>query len=120
MTPATSARLDALFSFTEGNTWPGIAVMKWRSGIPSDDIASAVMQFRQLPKSPTFGYELSTADGTIVITDAANWILNFPGGAKPPLKAGKWYAQLLTTDVNGVETTWIFVQPEVWVNSNQA
>ena len=114
MQPATSTDLDILFSFTQGDTWPGIPSMLWSDNVPADDIASAILQYRKLPLTPTVSHELSTADATITIVDAALWELAFPAGDLP-LKAGSYAASLRTTDVNGVVTTWFDVFPTISV-----
>lgn len=45
---------------------------------PTTDLASVRMDFRSVATAPRSAFSLSSADGSIVITSANNWIFNIP------------------------------------------
>jgi hypothetical protein len=97
-----------MHSILRGDSWRGLPsiVVRVNGSPPASALASARMQFRQLPVSPSVGHELSTAAGSITITSAANWELSIPA-QELPLGARLWYWDLETTDAAGTVRTYL-------------
>jgi len=103
--PGTSSKLDAQLSFVSGDTWLGIPSITVTPA-PVDPCALAEMQFRINATSNTPAASLSSADGSIVITDAANWEFYIPE-QNLTLKPGNYVWSLRTTDDQSVVQTYM-------------
>lgn len=99
MAPATSAVLDALVTWVEGDTWAGISSVTVSDRVAPGNLASVKMAFTRRPKSNRPDLELTTANGGITITDAANWVFTVNSG-RYALPYGKYFWQIETSDAS--------------------
>lgn len=108
MIPGTSAALDASLAFVEGDTWGGVPSTSYLvdGTPPSDDLASVKMEFRAGLTSSETLISLTSADGDITITSAANWEFTVPAQSLALLFAQSPYTWAIqTTDISGVIQT---------------
>ena len=105
MIPGTASKLDAQMSFVSGDTWGGIPSITVTPA-PVQSCALAEMQFRINATSNTPAASLSSADGSINITDAVNWEFNIPAQSLP-LKPGNYVWSFRTTDADDVVQTYL-------------
>lgn len=90
-----------------GDTWPGLtASITVNAAAPAAALASARIQWRLRSQDGDLGHEVTSADDSLVIDDAATWQMHVPAQILP-LRAGVWYWDLETTDENGVVRTYV-------------
>ncbi len=109
MTPGTSAALNASLSFVQGDQWGGLTsplTIQVNGSAPTDDVASAKMQFRASEGSSDTLLELSTAGGEITIISTSGWTFNIPAQTLDLLTATYIWG-FKTVDVNGVSQTYL-------------
>lgn len=98
-----------------GDSWRGIGLIQIRTKAtpeatpvaPANPVASAVMQFRAKSDDDVVALELSTADDSIEILDAAAWRFNVPPVLEFTLGAGKWVWDFQTKDSTGFIRTYL-------------
>lgn len=97
-------------SLTYGDTYYGAGpfqILETATQLPPTvDLASVKMEFRQVATSPRIAFTLSTADSTITLMSANNWIFEIPQQtltiALPnPQPENLYHYSCQTTDVNG-------------------
>lgn len=110
MTPGNTASLDRLLSFVEGDQWSGLGTveitLQSTGAAPTNDLSSVVIQYRRDFKTETIAHQLSTADATINISSAANWIISVPA-QNIPLKSGKYVWGARFVDISGAKFTYL-------------
>jgi hypothetical protein len=91
-----------------GDSWKGLPLIRIRvnGAAPAQPVASAKIQFKKREDDVTAAYELKTTDGSILITDAAEWEFQVPPVLEFPLAAGVWYYSFKTVSTTGFKRTY--------------
>lgn len=115
-----------IINLTYGDTWVGIPLIQIINNVtnapPSDNVASVVMTFRNLKSAHRVAFTLSSADGTIVITNANNWTFEVPVQTLPvpkPDTEDQFWWSMQFTDVNDVVQTYLEGPFSVFINSSR-
>lgn len=80
-----------------GDTWGGLSSITVSNRVAPGNLASVKMAFKQNPKSVSPMLELTSADGDIIISDAANWVFTVNPG-RYELPVGQYVWQIETSD----------------------
>lgn len=117
MLPGTSTTLNRAFALHEGDHFWGVPEFSItiQNVAPTDDVASAIMQFRPFPLAAddeTVLVEWTSAAAEIVIEDANAWTFSIPKQALA-LTAGKYTYAFQATDAAGVIQTYITGEIEI-------
>lgn len=116
MIAGTNTVLDESLSFNEGDHFDGIEEIEvLDDGVPpTDDVATAYMQFRRTWKDNEVIVQLSSSDATqITINSASLWTFTVLEQAISKLLEGKYVWSFRTVDVNGVKKTRLMGNLEV-------
>lgn len=107
MIAGTNTVLDEALAFNEGDHFDGIEEIEvLDDGVPpTDNVASAIMQFRRTWEDAEVIAQLSSADAQITINDANLWTFTIAAQAITKLLRGDYVWAFRTTDVNGVKKT---------------
>jgi len=97
MRPATSDALNAMVVFVAGDTWNGFSSITISNRIAPGDLDSVKMAFKLNPRSTNPTLELTSANGDITISDAANWVFTVNPG-RYDLPVGQYVWQIETSD----------------------
>lgn len=97
MRPATSADVNAMVVWVAGDTWNGFPSITIQNPLAPGDLASVKMGFKVTATNTVPALELTSANGDITITSAANWTFTVNPG-KYSLPVGKYIWQIETTD----------------------
>lgn len=97
MRPGFSSEVNALVVWVAGDTWNGFQSVVIQNPTAPGDLDSVKMGFKVTPTNTTPALELTTGNGDITITDAANWTFKVNPG-KYTLPVGKYIWQLECTD----------------------
>lgn len=83
--------------FVAGDTWSGFPSITVSNRVAPGDLDSVKMAFKLNPKATTPTLELTSANGDITISDAANWVFTVNPG-RYDLPIGKYVWQIETSD----------------------
>lgn len=97
MKPGTSDAVNAMVVWVVGDTWGGLPSVTVSNRVAPGNLASVKMAFKQNPKSVSPMLELTSADGDITISDAANWVFTVNPG-RYELPVGQYVWQIETSD----------------------
>ena len=97
MRPAISPEVNAMVVWVSGDTWNGLSSVAIQNPLAPGDLASVKMGFKVTATNTVPALELTSANGDITITSAANWTFTVNPG-KYPLPVGKYIWQIETTD----------------------
>lgn len=97
MRPAESEEVNALFVWVTGDTWQGIPSITISNRVAPGNLDSVKLAFKLNPRATTPALELTSANGDIAITDAANWVFTVNPG-RYDLQVGQNVWQLETAD----------------------
>ena len=97
MRPAESEEVNALFVWVTGDTWQGIPSITISNRVAPGNLDSVKLAFKLNPRATTPALELTSANGDITITDAANWVFTVNPG-RHDLQVGQNVWQLETAD----------------------
>jgi hypothetical protein len=115
MIAGTSAELDAILAFHEGDQWTGIPLVDVNPN-PAPDLARVIMSFTTDLNANREVERLDSAESTIVIIDPNAWQFRVPPQMMPKLKAGTYNYGITLIDVNGDGQ--LYVQGEMTVLRN--
>lgn len=97
MRPATSADVNAMVVWVAGDTWNGFPSITIQNPLAPGDLDSVKMGFKVTPTNTVPALELTSANGDITITDAANWVFTINPG-RYNLPVGKYIWQIEAAD----------------------
>jgi len=97
MRPATSADVNAMVVWVAGDTWNGFPSITIQNPLALGDLDSVKMGFKVTPTNTVPALELTSANGDITITDAANWVFTVNPG-RYNLPVGKYIWQIEAAD----------------------
>lgn len=97
MRPGISTDLNALVVWVSGDTWNGIPSVTVQNPLAPGNLDSVKMGFKVSPQNGAPALELTSANGDITITDAANWVFTVNPG-RYDLPVGKYIWQIETAD----------------------
>lgn len=97
MRPGISTDLNALMVWVYGDTWNGIPSITVQNPLAPGNLASVKLAFKVSPQNTAPVLELTSANGDIVITSAANWVFTVSSGIYD-LPVGRYLWQIETTD----------------------
>ena len=97
MRPAISPEVNAMVVWVSGDTWNGFPSITIQNPLAPGNLASVKMGFKVTAQNTVPALELSTANGDITITSAANWVFTVNPG-RYNLPVGKYIWQIETTD----------------------
>lgn len=97
MRPAESEEVNALFVWVTGDTWQGIPSITISNRVAPGNLDSVKLAFKLNPRATTPALELTSANGDIAITDAANWVFTVNPG-RYDLPVGQYVWQIETED----------------------
>jgi hypothetical protein len=97
MRPGISTDLNALVVWVSGDTWNGLPSVTIQNPLAPGNLDSVKMAFKVSPQNGAPALELTSANGDITITDAANWVFTVNPG-RYELPVGKYIWQVETAD----------------------
>ena len=97
MRPATSPEVNAMVVWVSGDTWNGLSSITIQNPLAPGDLDSVKMGFKVATQNTVPALELTSANGDITITSAANWTFTVNPG-RYNLPVGKYIWQIETSD----------------------
>lgn len=97
MRPATSPEVNAMVVWVSGDTWNGLSSITIQNPLAPGDLDSVKMGFKVAAQNTVPALELTSANGDITITSAANWTFTVNPG-RYSLPVGKYIWQIETSD----------------------
>ena len=97
MRPATSPEVNAMVVWVSGDTWNGFPSITIQNPLAPGDLASVKMGFKTSPQNTVPALELTSSNGDITITSAANWTFTV-NPSRYHLPVGKYTWQIETED----------------------
>lgn len=97
MRPGESPDVSAMVVWVSGDTWNGLSSVAIQNPLAPGDLASVKMGFKASPTNTVPALELTSANGDITITDAANWTFTVNSG-QYKLPVGNYIWQIEASD----------------------